>query len=94
MSLGLETWHGLLNWTGGPDLGRLEQAGVGTGLGVQAVVAVVAAGPQTGAVGVLMAAVGGAGVAAVERKLQREEPGKTARSTSSAMSLSHTKAVS
>lgn len=34
MSLDLETWHGLLDWTGGPGLGRLGQAGVGTGLGV------------------------------------------------------------
>lgn len=73
VSLGLEAWHGLLDWTGGPGLGRLGQAGVGTGLGVQAVLAVVAAGPQTGAVGASMVAVGGAGVAAVERKLQREE---------------------
>lgn len=72
MSLGLEAGHGLLDWTVGPGLGRLRQTGVGTGLGVQAVVAVVAAGPQTGAVGALLMAVEGAGVTAGERKLQRE----------------------
>lgn len=72
MSLGLEAGHGLLDWTVGPGLGRLRQAGVGTGLEVPAVVAVVAAGPQTGAVGALLMAVGGAGVTAGERKLQRE----------------------
>lgn len=74
MSLGLEAWRGLLDWTVGPGLGRLGQAGVGTGLGVQAVVAVVAAGPQTGIVIALLMAVGGAGVAAGEHKLQREKP--------------------
>ena len=72
MSLSLEAGHGLLDWTVGPGLGRLRQAGVGTGLGVQVVVAVVAVGPQTGAVGASLAAVGGAGVTAGEHKLQGE----------------------
>lgn len=61
-------------------MGRLGQAGVGTGLGVQAVVAeaavtVAAAESQTVAVDALMMAAGGAGVAAVEHKLQGEKPG-------------------
>lgn len=75
--LGPEAWHCLLGWTVRPGLGRLVQAGVGTGLGVQAVmavaaVAVAAAESQTEAVGVLMTAAGGAGVAAVERTLREE----------------------
>lgn len=62
-------------------MGRLGPAGVGTGLGVQAGVAVAAvtvaaaAGSQTEAVGASMTTVGGAGEAAVEHKLQGERPG-------------------
>lgn len=75
--LGPEAWHCLLDWTVRPGLGRLVQAGVGTGLGAQAVVAVAAvavaaAESQTEAVGVLMMAAGGAGVAAVEHMLREE----------------------
>lgn len=78
--LGPEAWHCLLGWTVRPGLGRLVQAGVGAGLGAQAVVAVAAAaaaaaGSQTEAAGVLMMAAGGAGGAAVEHKLQGEKPG-------------------
>ena len=98
MSLSLEAGHGLLDWTVGPGLGRLRQAGVGTGLGVQVVVAVVAVGPQTGAVGASLAAVGGAGVTAGEHKLQGERKARLDSVVNllgrPAGSLSHTKAVS
>lgn len=77
MPLGLEAWNGLPGWTAGPGLGRLGQAGVGTGLEVQALVAVAV--PQTGTVGAsTVVAVGGAGVAAVEHTLKREKPDYTA----------------
>lgn len=78
--LGPKAWHCLLGWTVRPGLGRLVQAGVGAGLGAQAVVAVAAAaaaaaGSQTEAAGVLMMAAGGAGGAVVEHKLWEQKPG-------------------
>lgn len=72
-------WCGLLNWAAKPHLGGLRRAGVGPGLGMQAVVAgaaaaaVAAAGSQTGTAGALMMAVGGADVAAVEHKLEGKD---------------------
>lgn len=85
MGLGLAAWHGLRGRVAGPGLEGPRPAGGGTGFGVLAVMAgvaaavvmlaVAAAGSQTGAAGALRTAGRGAGVAAAEHRLKRGRPG-------------------